>query len=203
MTTRRDFLKVASGAAAAVVVPVPVLATVAEVSPVAAVPARLGFYIPEAFGRDSAEIVWAASEPEALLNAALDNLMLDDACPRLKLDFDTACEIEDCECSEMHSIKDVIRAPMFDEFKDVREITPTAFHRAGFGQRCIHCEASGAYSRHHNEWTEFGEYKIIDGQPVCHECMTYGDWLKVDPAYAAEMLDEMLTEEYGEAIGVA
>lgn len=199
MTSRRDFLKAVSGAAVGAVVPLPVVAEAVTAAAPAA--ARLGFFISEAFGMQSTAITWASSKQEALLNAALDHLMIDDACPRMKLDFDTECEIEDCECCEMPSVKDVVRAPMFDEFKDEREITPTAFHKAGFGQRCIHCDAADHYNW--DEWTDFGEYKIIDGQPVCHECMTYGDWLKIDPKYAEELLDEMLTEEYGEAIDVA
>ena len=157
-------------------------------------PLLRAYVLPEVSG-DISGITWAANKHEAWLNIAYEHISLDDDCPNQHPNAHMPCEIEDCECSEFPSVDLIYREKAFDSYTNTDEIKPSAWQRAGFGGRCVNCESQDAYQ--HDEFTDVSDYCVIDERVICHECMTYGDWMQVCPERAAEMLDEMLYDEYG------
>lgn len=186
--TRRQVLIGAASVASAALAP----SAVSSAVPTAA-PALVAYVLPEVSG-DNSGITWASNKQAAWLDIANEHIMLADDCPK-RVDAASVCEIEDCECHEFPSMSDLYREKHFDGYRNTNDIKPSAWHKAGFGQRCHSCNEQHAYQW--DETTDPYDYCVIDEVVICHECMTYGDWVKVDPKYADQLLDEMLFDEYG------
>jgi len=89
-----------------------------------------------------------------------------------------------CTCDPNYYAK---RFPKWDNLG--HEATPADWLTAGFGYICDRCGNEDG----------FGDGHVINGDAVCVDCMELADWKIADPDYYAEQIDELLTEEYGEA----
>jgi len=164
---RRQFLIGAAAGAA-----LPLVPTAVAAAPVAPPVLHPVWAIGTESGRD-----WQLLRAPTLRDAMLEWMDERGSCE--------GCTPEDCECygaPEGHRVK---------ALDDKLETTGrNEAHRiAGWMGTCERCN-----------WDECDPsdyYVLPDDELVCHECMTLADWKTEDPAYYAELCDELLTEEYG------
>ena len=188
MTSRRQFLAATAAAAVAPIlpaVPLPAAAPVVGWVAVTSAPPLVGWSV----GTDGAmdwEAVFAPT-PEEAVREWLSIKGQCDSCPR-----DTPGSTEVCEC---YPGIDYHRSHSFDAYVDAPTVPDTAKHDDGWCN--IDCDRCGNTS----DETMFCDVaETVGDEIVCHDCMTYSDWLIADPDHAAEMLDEMLEGEYGPVI---
>lgn len=191
MTTRRDFLAGASAVAAASVLPLPMSATVVAPSAAPVAPPMLAWAFDISHG-DYRSTVIAPTKAEA--HAAMINEYfecdLDERCPRRVHDSEDECTMEDCGCTDS-GMSSVEREPSLDAAAARGSIEIDDYHRAGWGYVCDRCGGEPVG----------GDWEVVDGVPVCNDCMTLDEWRVVNPKYAAEMeeearLDALTDEEY-------
>ena len=109
-----------------------------------------------------------------------------DGCPH-----DTGVD-EVCEC---YPNIDSHRSPSFDAHVDEAIVPDVAKHQDGWCN--IECDRCGNTS---DETTSWDVNRIIGAEIVCEDCMTLADWKIDDPEHYEMLVDELLTEEYGEAV---
>lgn len=93
-----------------------------------------------------------------------------------------------CECCDPDDVPepDGHRVPKLDDKFETTGRNRAA-QIAGWLTQCDRCD--------YDECSDY--YVMADDEAVCTDCMTLADWRVVDPAYYAEQIDELLTEEYG------
>lgn len=184
MQTRRDILRGSAAVAAAAVLPaVPISAAVlAEVVPAA--PPLLGWSIGTEGSMDW-EAVFAPTKEEAV-KEWLSIKGTCDGCPH-----DTG-ENDVCEC-----YPDIMghRSPAFDAHVNAAAVPDIAKHEDGWCN--IECDRCGNTS---DETTSWDVNRVIGSEIVCEDCMTLADWKVDDPEHYEMLVDDLLTEEYGEAV---
>lgn len=182
MHTRRDILRgVAAATAAAVMPAVPVGAAPA---PAPSAAPLLGWSV----GREGAmdwEAVFAPTREEAV-QEWLSIKGTCEGCPH-----DTGAD-EVCEC---YPDIDSHRSPAFDKHVHADRVPDTAKHADGWCN--IDCDRCGWSS---DETASWDVNHVVGDQIVCEGCMTLVDWKIADPEYYDEQIENMLTEEYGEAV---
>ena len=195
MLSRREALKGIVAAPLASALPV---AAVAGVLPVAEpVAPMLAWAFDIRYG-DYRDTVIAATKEEAHARMIAEHFDcdLDDKCPRRTLGIEDECTIEDCNCTDC-GLSSVEREPRLDAAASRGEITMDDYRSAGWGMVCNRCggEPMG------------GDWEVVEGSPVCNECMTLGEWDVVNPKYAAELREdariEAMTDEEFEAYKAA
>lgn len=183
MTTRRDLLK--GAAAVATVSAIPSLPAVAvSLSPAAPASEPLVAFMVGTPGEHDGAHIWARNLKEAfqIWGEQQGTMCGSDECERC---FDRGEPERPCTCDPTYYAK---RYPKWDNLD--HEATPADWLKAGCGYMCDRCG---------NE-EGFEDGYVIDGDAVCVDCMTLADWKTEDPEYYAEQIDELLTEEYGEAV---
>jgi hypothetical protein len=195
MTTRRTFLAGSGAAVASAVCPA------LPAMPVSGAPRVAAPLVCWIVGIEDQphDLYWADSKAEAIA-MHLDQVGLDRCETGLKLG--ASCEDDDCEeCRDVDSV-DAGRAPKLDRIPPERrnKLRNADYARAGFNARCDRCEASG---RRYLAWDDdSGDVCIIHGDTVCDDCLHHEPLANirlVAPGLAAEIEDELLTVEYGEA----
>jgi len=182
MTTRRELLKGSAAVAAISVIP-PIPVSAVQSAQVAAEP-LVAFMVGTPGEHDGAHIM-ARNLKEAfqIWGEERGTMCGTDECEQC---FDRGDEPNrPCTCDPTYYAK---RFPKWDNLG--HEATPADWLKAGLGYICDRCS---------NE-EGFGDGYVIDGEAVCVDCMTLADWKTQDPEYYAEQIEELLTEEYGEAV---
>lgn len=167
---RRQFLVGATAGAVAPLIAAPVSMPAAVVSPAVAVPLPPVWEV----GTDG-DMNWEllrATTKEAAMEAWLDEK---GRC--------NGCAVGDCEC---YGTPEARRVKRLD---DKLETTgPNEARRiAGWLGTCNRCDDSEVY-----DWRV-----LVNDEAVCDECMTLADWKTEDPEHYVELIDELLTDEYG------
>jgi hypothetical protein len=178
MTTRREFLAGGAAVLASAAVPMSAVATAFSSAPASAPLMAFVVGTPGEFdgayvrARDAAEALKIWGEQQGHYAGS-------DECELCLVPEDHDAP---CRCSP----KDfVTRAKEWDDFEG--EPTSGDWLDAGFGSLCHRC----------NYETMAGDGYNIDGHAVCTDCMTLADWKTEDPDHYEELLDEILTDEYG------
>lgn len=120
---------------------------------------------------DTWDMVRASSPQEAwdeVLNVSCFDL--DPSCPRRRYDDKSPCPVETCECHGSN-LPAMERRPEFDPFEDIGAVSAEALYVAQWGARCVHCDAANAYQ--HDEYAEWGTWRVIAGEAVCDECIAH------------------------------
>jgi hypothetical protein len=184
MTTRRELLKgaVAVVASAVVAPPLAIISAASEsVAPTAADP-LLAFMVGTPGEHDGMHVMARSLEDAfKIWGENQYHLAGTDECEQC---FDKEHPDRGCTCDPTYYAK---RFPKWDNLG--HEATPADWLRAGHGYICDRCGNEGG----------FGDGYVVEGDAVCIDCMTLDDWKTEDPELYAELIDEMLTEEYGEA----
>lgn len=168
--TRRSFINGAVSVAAAASVPAaPAVASSPQIPMLA--------YFVGTPGEFDGQFVRAATPRDAFMqwNEYQGTFDDEDGCER--------CEEKDCTCDPSYYTQ---RIKAWDDIDG--EPTNADMMRAGIGCICDRCsyEVFG------------GDGHILgDDVVVCVDCMDLADWAVADPEYHAELLDEILTDEYG------
>lgn len=186
MTTRRDIIKsVLAGAAS---MAMPSAGAIANFAPPleATTPKLVGWSVGSE-GSMNWYPIFAETE-EAAIAEWVDIAGVCSDCPR-----STPGSTDVCECYPDITAD---RSRAFDEYATTCEPVPdVAKHRAGWCN--IDCSRCGHTS---DETVSYDVAEDVDGQVVCHDCMTIADWRIVDPSHADELLSEELDREYGPEI---
>lgn len=173
--TRRTMLAGTAAAAATAVVPaIPAPALAPAVPPPAPAP-LLPVWQVGTPGEFDWQLIRAKSKRDALLEYMEDRGRLCESCPR-ETGTDQVCEC----CPDIEAL----RSPALDadEHLDVE-----SEWKASWGAICDRC-GTEEYE---------GEWAPVDGARVCRHCMTLAELQVHYPDDAADLLDELLTAEYG------
>jgi hypothetical protein len=166
---RREAIKLGGAAVVATAVPALPVAAVAE-------PPLLAFVVGTP-GEHDGLFVLARTAQEAFSEWRAERIGHTDgeAC--------AICENLPCDCDINHY---ATRVKRWDGLKG--EPTGGDWIDAGFGYICDRCnyEIGGSCDGHN-----------VDGLAICEHCMTLDDYRKTDPETYAEMVEEIMTAEYG------
>ena len=94
-----------------------------------------------------------------------------------------ACELNPCGCDLAAQ-----RVPAWDDKTVIAG--DTDWWEAGFGAYCSRC----SYETHPDNGGE-----LIHDQIVCQDCLTLADYKVCSPDHYAELIEDLMCEEYGEA----
>jgi hypothetical protein len=207
MTTRRDIIKTALGAAAAMALPgasAEAVAKMAAQMEAPVVPPRVGWLVGQE-DRNNWERIYAATKDEATLEWAtihhggehcescgrsfVTGEMMDGA---PETDLDKAIEHDCDDCAGFPLRADRVKA--LDPYEG-EPVPDKVKYKLGFWiPDCARC----GWSPDNDCGGEASDYGHIVGEDfVCQDCMTYADWRIADPQYADELLADYLDSEYG------
>ncbi len=197
MSTRRDIIKTALGAAAAMALPGASDEAVAKMAatleaPVA--PKLVGWSVGQ-HDRMNWRPVFAATKEQAIEEWAHVNWggVECDECGRNVLTGEGGdpALYDDC-CGDIG----VHRSKHFDAhfalYQKTDDVPDIAKHHDGWCN--IDCDRCGRSS---DETTSQDVNHDVGGMLICEDCMTYADWRIADPDYADELLADYLDSEYG------
>lgn len=183
MKSRRDILKGGAAVAAASIMPTVPASAVAVTNAVSAAPPPLVGWSVGTEGAMNWEAVFAPTREDAI-KEWLSIKGTCDGCPH-----DTGAD-DVCEC---YPDIDSHRSKAFDSYADADRVPDTAKHLDGWCN--IDCDRCGWSS---DETASEDVNYIVGNEIVCEGCMTLSDWKVSDPQYYDELIEELLTAEYGE-----
>lgn len=169
MLTRRSVLVGVGATAAAIALPSPPITLPAQTVPVPRLP------------------VWSVGTPGDFDWHLVRATTRDDA---IGAWIDEAgWESDDCGdgCADQCKCRPGVDADRTPELDATEHLDAEAECRIGWGCICARC----GYEYHEGDW------RPIDGERVCDECTTLSEWERIDPERHAELMADMLDDEYG------